>query len=414
MLSNTFKALRHKNFRLFFFGQFVSLIGTWMQSVAQGWLVLQLSNSALVLGIVGACGHLPTLLFSFWGGSFADRRSKRRIILTTQAIACFLAFTLGSLVIFEMVKVWHVATAAFVMGTVMSFDLPARQSFLIEMVGKDDLANAIGLNSSIFNAARLIGPGIAGFIIANLGIGMCYLLNGVSFLAVIAGLIMMQETAVSKPSGSRTQQGLREFAWDLRGEEEVACVLLLVAASSLLIVPYSILLPMFARDTLQVGAKGLGFLLAANGMGALSGALISASIPVEKRKMWHLFSHSIVFALSIFIFSFCQSYRIALIVLGFAGISMVGFFTSANAFVQLNIAHDKRGRVMGLYSVAFLGVVPFGSLLSGSLAQHIGVPGAIKAGTAAFVLISGLVWTSLKKRWVGRQNGISGNVTSDP
>src|SRR4030042_2197330 len=227
MRNRTFRALQHRNFRLFFFGQLPSLIGSWMQSVAQGWLVLQLSNSAFALGLVGAFGYLPTMLFSFWGGSVADRKSKRRIVLTTQTIAMCIAFSLSLMVIFNLIKTWHVVLLAFFMGTVTAFDLPARQSFLIELVGREDLTNAIGLNSSIFNAARLIGPGIAGFVIAYFGVEICFLINGLSFLAVIVSLLRMQNLQQANMAGFKKKGSIKDMAYYIRGQKEILMLLLL-------------------------------------------------------------------------------------------------------------------------------------------------------------------------------------------
>lgn len=396
--NTTFRALRHRNFRLFFFGQFISLIGTWMQAVAQGWLVLQLSNSALVLGLVGACGHLPALLFSFWGGSFADRVNKKHIVLTAQTAALVLAFSLGVLITSGLVKIWHVAFVAFFTGTVLAFDLPARQSFLIEMVGRDDLANAIGLNSSIFNAARLIGPAIGGLVIAKIGVGACYFLNSLSFVAVITGLLRMGPLRVKDKAPSDARESVGAFAGYLQENTKICYALAMVAAFSLLVLPYTVLLPMVARDILKVGPKGLGFLFGANGLGALIGALVTASVPGQTRRMWHLFSMSLLFAFFILLFSLCQKYYCALICLFFAGMSMVGFFTTANAFVQLNVPDEKRGRIMGLYGIAFLGMMPLGSLFSGGLAHYVGVPKAISTGAVLAASVSVWLWASGSRR----------------
>ena len=386
--NRTFRALRHRNFRLFFFGQLTSLIGSWMQSVAQGWLVLQLSNSAFALGLVGTFGYLPTMLFSFWGGSVADRKSKRRIVLATQTVAMCLAFSLAFLVTLNLIKTWHVVLLAFFMGTVMAFDLPARQSFLIELVGREDLTNAIGLNSSIFNAARLIGPGIAGFVIAYLGLEICFLINGLSFLAVIVSLLRMQNLQQANMVGFKKKGSIKEMAYYIRGQKEILMLLLLVATFSILVLPYTVLLPIFARDILKVGPKGLGFLFSAMGLGALIGAIMIATIAGQRDKLLYLWSNALLFGALIWAFSLCNQYYLALFLLFLAGMTMVGFLTTANAYVQLNVPDDRRGRIMGLYSIVFLGMMPVGSLLSGSLSQYIGVQRAISTGAILAELIT--------------------------
>lgn len=396
----TFRALRHRNFRLFFFGQLTSLIGSWMQSVAQGWLVLQLTNSAFALGLVGMFGYLPTLLFSFWGGTLADRNSKRRIVLITQTVATCLALTLGLLVIMHLVQIWHIILLAFSLGTVMAFDLPARQSFFIELVGREDLTSAIGLNSSIFNAARLIGPGIAGLIIARFGVAVCFFLNSLSFLAVILGLLCMKDVQAKELLYRPEKGGLRDTVSFVRGRREILFVLLLVATFSILVLPYHVMLPKFARDVLQAGPKGLGFLFAANGLGALIGAIVVASRSGKGRSVSYLCSNSILFAGFIFLFSMNRDFRYALAYLFLAGMTMVGFLTTANAFLQLSVPDERRGRIMGLYSITFLGMMPVGSLLSGSLAHYMGVTRAVAVTTAlaGFIAVSLGITAVLSRR----------------
>ncbi|MFH1148175.1 MAG: MFS transporter [Pseudomonadota bacterium] len=389
--SSAFRALRHRNFRLFFLGQLTSLVGSWMQSVAQGWLVLQLTNSAFALGLVGMFGYLPTLLFSFWGGAVADRNSKRRIVLTTQTVAACLAFALGLLVVFDLVRIWHIVLLAFSLGTVMAFDLPARQSFFIELVGREDLTSAIGLNSSIFNAARLIGPGIAGLIIARFGVAICFFLNSLSFLAVIAGLLRMKDAGAKEFSCRPVKGGFKDTLSFISGHREVLFVLLLVATFGILVLPYQVMLPKFARDVLRIGPRGLGFLFAANGLGALLGAIMVASKTGRSKNMLYLFSNAILFAGFIFLFSLAGEFRYALIWLFLAGMTMVGFLTTANASLQLSVPDERRGRIMGLYSITFLGMMPVGSLLSGSMSHYMGVTGAVAVTTVLAGFIAALL-----------------------
>src|SRR5436309_4670441 len=280
-----FGALDHRNFRLCFLGQGVSLIGTWMQDVGQGWLVLELTNSPFYVGIVSALGSLGVLLLTIYAGVVVDRTNKHRLVILTQTLSMFPAFALAALVWSRTVAVWHVAALAAFLGVVNAFDIPARQAFIVDLVGKDDLMNAIALNSSAFNAARVIGPAVAGVLIGVLGVGACFFLNGVSYLAVIAGLLAMRlPPHVPDPRTGSAWTGLSEAVAFIRGDRRVSTQVVLMALFSLFGFPYFVIMPVFARDVLHRGAAGYGLLMTAVGCGALIGALAVAWLDRRIRK----------------------------------------------------------------------------------------------------------------------------------
>jgi MFS family permease len=389
-LPATFAALRHRNFRLFFGGQLLSLVGTWMQSVAQGWLVLQLSNSALMLGFVGAASSLPILALSFLGGTLADRHDKRRLLIITQTAAMLLAFGLWALVAAGLARTWHVVAMAFGLGTVMALDVPARQAFVVEMVGKEDLVNAIALNSSVFNAARMIGPALAGILIAEAGTANCFLINGLSFLAVIAALAMMNPTLLNGRGHTR-HVGLRDGAAEMRrflaGNRPQLLVLALTAVLSICILPYAVLMPIMARDVLGVGARGLGFLMSATGVGALAGALTVATFGGRGSRTGWLFGPSLLAAAAMLAFSLSRRYPLSLALLFFVGFGIVCQATTSNGFLQLSVPDALRGRMMALFGIFFLGMMPLGNLVAGFVAHLSGAPLALGLGA----VVSGVV-----------------------
>ena len=381
----TFSALKHRNFRLFWTGQFVSLIGTWMQTVAQGWLVLQLTNSAFLLGTVNAIGSLPVLLFALPGGVIADRVNKRRILLFTQTVAMILAFILAALTHLHntgviVLKVWYVVAIAAVGGTVFALDGPARQSFFIELVGKKDLLNAIALNSTIFNGARIMGPALAGILIGVIGTAGCFFLNGLSFVAVIIGLLMIRtDVPAAKRSDSPwddMKQGLK-YVWN---HKTVRALILIVALFSIFGMPYVVLMPIFARDILQKGASGLGFLMAATGLGALAGSLTLAAFSQIQRKGTLVFWAGIVFSLTTLAFAFSRNYILSLAILPLVGLSMVSQVATVNTMIQSTVSDQMRGRVMGVFTMMFMGMMPFGSFIAGAIASRWGAPFALQLG----------------------------------
>ncbi len=369
------QALKHRNFRLFFFGQSISLIGTWMQQVAMIWLVYRLSNSAFLLGAVGFCSQIPTLFVVPMAGVFTDRWNLQRTILVTQTLAMLQALILAALALTGVVAVWHVLLLSVCLGLVTAFDVPARQAFLIQMVeGREGLINAIGLNSSVFNGARLVGPAIAGFLIAAVGEGVCFLVNGLSYVAVLAALLAMQlrPRAPAKPP-QHVLYELREGFRYAFGFPPIREILLLLAVVNLAAMPLTVLLPVFAKAVLHGGPDTLGLLTAAMGMGALVGALVLASRKSVLGLGRQVFWASGVFGLSLIAFSTSTVLWLSLLLLVATGFSVMMETAASNTILQTIVDDDKRGRVMSFYGMAFLGVAPLGSLLAGSLASHIGV-----------------------------------------
>jgi MFS family permease len=378
---DTFRALRHRDYRLFFVGQLVSLVGTWTQSVAQAWLAYRLSGSAAVLGVVAFAGQIPTFLLASWGGAAADRLSRRSILVATQAASMALALALAALTLSASVAVPHLLTMAALLGVVNAFDIPARQAFVVELVGRDDLVNAIALNSSLFNGTRVVGPALAGVLVARFGEGWCFLINGVSYLAVLAGLaaIRARPAASPRPEGStlaRIVDGFRYAA----GARPVRALLLLLGVVSLTAVPYAVLMPVFADRVLGGGAAALGLLLGASGAGALAGALTLASRRgIAGLGRWVAVSAA-GFGAALVLFSLSRALWISAALLVPVGFFMINQMASSNTLIQSLVPDRYRGRVMALYTMMFMGMAPFGALLSGAAAERWGAPVAVAAG----------------------------------
>ncbi|HUI08587.1 MAG TPA: MFS transporter [Verrucomicrobiae bacterium] len=379
----TFSALRHRNYQLFFSGQLVSLIGTWMQMVAEGWLVYQLSNSAFLLGFVRFLNTLPVTALTLVGGVVADRSDKRRILVATQFSAMSLAFILAALVYFHVVRVWHVAALGLMLGIVNAFDIPTRQSFVVDMVGKEDLMNAIALNSSVFNGARIFGPALAGILIGVVGLAGCFFLNGVSFIAVIVGYLAMRLPAVApKTNHPSVWQATAEAFRHVAGNRVTRTIIILVAIVSLFGWPYTVLMPVFARDVLHVGAKGYGYLMALNGVGAFTGAMTLASLGHYPNRRRLVFGGLTGFSVMLFVFALSRTAWLSGLALVCSGWFMLLFFATANTSVQMRTPDELRGRVMGIYSLAFIGLSPVGSLLAGAIAHATSAPFAVAFGAA--------------------------------
>ena len=388
-----FRALRHRNFRLFYVGQTISLVGTWMQSVAQGWLVLQLTNSAFYVGLVSALGTLPILLVSLPAGVFADRANKHRLVVLTQALSLVQALVLAVLVWTRRIELWQVASLAVFLGVVNAFDMPTRQAFIIELVGKDDLMNAIALNSSAFNAARVVGPAIAGVLISTVGLALCYFLNALSYVAVIAGLWMMRMPPFVRPE--RTGPGwerFREGARFVRGDRRVRALVTMTAIISVFGFPFLVLMPVFARDVLRVGASGLGFLTAAVGIGALVAALGLAAFGPRVRKGGLLRWSGPVFGTALACFALVRWLPGDLLILAVVGGGMILNNAVTNTLLQMIVPDALRGRVMGFYTFMFLGMAPFGAFQAGWVAHLIGAPAAVAAGGAVCAVSSLVLW----------------------
>ncbi len=375
-------ALRHRNFRLFWFGQVASLTGTWMQGVASGWLVLTLTNSALLLGAVQAAGSIPILLLTMFGGVLADRYDKRRILVVAQSLMMLQATMLATLSLTHHIQLWHVIALAVFLGILNSIEVPTRQAFHVELVGKDDLQNAISLNSTAFNLTRIIGPSVAGFVVAQTGVGGCFALNAASFLAVLAGLAMMRgpfpaaRTSVRSPL-SEMRDGLRYVMHTPR----IRGLVVNVAAISVFGMPYATLMPVIARDVLHGGPRMLGFLSAAAGVGALGGALVLASRGsgrprFESRARVICAGHATA-AVALVLLSFSQAFWISAILLGIIGAAVVSAVASTNTLLQTYVPDELRGRVMGVHVTVFLGFSPLTALIAGTLAHLAGVSTAL-------------------------------------
>jgi MFS family permease len=378
-----FGALAYRNFRLFFLGQGVSLIGTWMQNVAQGWLVLELTNSPFYVGLVAALGSLGVLLFTIYAGVIADRTNKHRLVIATQSLSMIPAFALAALVWTRSVAVWHVAALAAFLGLVNAFDIPARQAFIVELVGRDDLVSAIALNSSAFNAARVVGPAVAGALIGLLGVGACFFLNGVSYLAVIGGLLAMRlPPYVPGPRTASLWAGLREIVAFIRSDRRVATVVVLMGVLSICGFPYLVMMPVFARDVLHRGAAGYGVMMTTVGVGALIGALAVALLDRRIPKGPTLVGAGGAFGTLLVAFALSRSYFLSLSLLALTGGTMIVNNALANAIIQTVVPDQLRGRVMGFYAFVFVGLAPIGSFTVGALAERVGTPAAVAAGGA--------------------------------
>ena len=390
---SAFPALRHRNFRLFFLGQGTSLVGTWMQSVALGWLVLQITDSAYWVGLVSALGTLPVLLFSLPAGVVADRVNKRRVVTVTQALSMAQALVLAALVATHRVELWHVVAAAVFLGLVNAVDIPTRQSLFVELVGKDDLMNAIALNSSAFNAARIIGPAVGGVLIAGVGIAACFFLNGLSYVAVLAGLLAMRLPAWVPPAALEGGVArFREGARYIFGDRRVRALVANTAVLSIFGFPYTVLMPVFARDVLHVGARGLGFLMASMGVGAVVAAL-GVAVFGPRLPRGRVVAHAgPAFGLCVAAFALTRWFPLAVVMLLLAGATMVANNAVTNTLLQTLVPDGLRGRVMGAYTFVFVGMAPFGAYQAGWLAERIGVQEAVAAGGLVCAAVSLVMW----------------------
>jgi MFS family permease len=370
-IQSLFRSLRHRNFRLFFIGQLVSLVGTWMQNAAQAWLVLELTRSPFKLGVVTALQFLPMLFLAFFTGPFIDYFPKRKIIIAAQVVLMFQAFSLAMLDWTGTVEYWHVLVLATVLGIANTIDMPARQSFLIELVGRDDLMNAIGLNSAIFNTARALGPAVAGILIATLGTAVCFFVNGMSFLAVLASLfaLRMAEPVRIGPPSYRILEDAGEALSAVRQTPIVQATILLVAVVSVFGVNFNVLVPVFARDELMQDAAGFGFLLSSFGVGALVGAVSLTIMSRLGPKPALLLGSGMGLSLFLIVLGLQRMYGFSAILLGLCGWCVVAFYGTANTTVQLNTEDRLRGRVMSIYTMAFAGLSPIGSVFAGTVAH---------------------------------------------
>jgi MFS family permease len=381
---STFAALRHRNYRLWFLGQTLSVVGTWAQSVAQGWIVYQLTGSELALGTITFFGSIPTLFLMVPAGALADRLPKRKVVTIAQAAMMLQAFALAAMAAMHVLRAWHVAVLAACLGVANSFDAPARHAMAAEMVeDRRDLANAVALNSTIFNTARVVGPAVGGIILARFGAAWCFGLNGVSFLAVILALLSMRLPAVeprlvSESVVEQVRVGVRYLWRDTR----IRTMVFLVGVGQVFGFFYSVLMPAYAADVLRVGEEGLGNLNAAIGIGALVGSLMVASLSGSRQKAFLLASGAFLFPIANLLFCASQSLVLSMLWLALSGVGFVTQNTTVNTLIQSAVPDELRGRVMAVYMLMFFGSTPFSALMAGALGQAVGVRAAIAIGSA--------------------------------
>ena len=390
----TFSAFRHRNFRLYFGGQLVSFTGSWMTTTAQGWLVYQLTGSKALLGLVAAAASAPMLVFATWGGWIADRYPKRSVIVVTQICSMLLTLAMAALVWTKIVQPWHIIGLAVLSGINMAFDMPARQSFVIEMTSREDLMNAISLNSSAFNCARIIGPSFAGLLMAHISITSCFLFDALSYIPVIAGLLLMRlakkENEIASSGGAIGQvlEGFR-YVW---GHSRVLTILSLFTVVGVFGWSYSVLLPAFAQDILHLGPNGYGLLMGGSGVGALLAALTVASaghiLPTRTMALGGVW----VFSVALVLFAYTRNIYLGVLLLALVGFGLVLYFSTSNTVLQSIVPDEMRGRVMGIWALIFGGMIPLGSLEAGLMADWLGTPatmaiGALICALAAFVTL---------------------------
>jgi MFS family permease len=391
-LPQTFRSLQHRNFQLYFTGQLISVAGTWMQVVAQAWLVYELSHSELMLGVVGFAAAIPSLLISPWGGVVVDRVNKRNLLVVTQASAMMLAFILAALTFAGLVQVWEIVVLAALMGVVNAFDGPARQAFVVEMVGREDLPNAIAINSMMFNGARVVGPALGGLLLATVGTAWCFFINGVSFLAVIGCLLLMRLTPrtqvleVGSPWND-LKHGLRYVLL----HRNIFALLMLALIFSVFGISYNTLLPAFVDQVLHADATGYGALNAFIGVGAVIGAFSMARYGDRGQRGRWLVWMILLFPFILLLFAFTTQFVVALGLAVGLGVGFMLVFTCINTLLQTNVDDQMRGRVMGLYTLTFFGFAPFGNLAIGTLAEQWGMSTIIALNAACTFILAAIV-----------------------
>jgi len=395
-LPQALRALGHRDFRLFWCGQLVSLVGTWMQAVGQSWLVLDLTNSPFKLGLLSTLQFLPMLCLGLVAGALTDRLPKRRLIIGTQLALLVQAFTLSALVWSGHVRYWHVAVLATLLGVVNTVDMPARQSFIADMVGRDSLMNAIALNSAVFNAARVVGPAVAGLLVGRYGVALAFFMNGVSFVAVVAALVMIRTEGDPRPRQAATMSAdiLEGLAYAVH-TPRIALILSLLLSVSLFVMNFSVLVPLFARTVLHQDAHGFGLLMASMGAGSLAGAVGIALGGRTRPRLRVIAGAAVVATLSTLALAPVHHFPVAVSVLFVVGCSTIVFMTSCNSTLQISAPDDLRGRMMSLYTLVFAGVTPFGALLMGTVAERLGVAAAFAVAGGLgllLILIVLLVW----------------------
>jgi len=389
-LQQAFRALRHRNFRLFAAGQIVSLVGTWMQSVAQAWLVYRLTHSALLLGTAWFCAQIPVFAFGALGGLAADRYSRHRLVVVTQILSMCQALVLAALTLSGKVQVWHVLALAMALGTINAFDMPGRQSLIVQMTGKDDLLNAISLNSAIFNGARFVAPPLAGWVLAAFGEGVCFLLNGVSFLAVSGCLLAMRLPRFSRHAQNSPWAHLVEGFKYVHGHRAVRTLLGMMAAITIAGMPAVVLMPFFAEDIFHRGSRGMGILMGAMGAGAVAGTLVLAWRERVSTLPKVIFRSALLLGAGFCFFAWSNLFYLSLAVMPLIGFSAMRQMASANTLIQTLIPDEFRGRTMAFYTMTVVGLGPFGSLAAGTLAHAYGARLTVLAGGALAMAAAGI------------------------
>lgn len=392
-ISSAFPAFESRNFRLYFYGQLVSLIGTWLQVVAQGWLVLELTNSAFLLGIVAAAGSAPSLIFSLFAGVIVDRFSKRHILIFTQIAAMALAFILGILTITHLINVTEIAILAFLLGTVTALDIPARQAYAVDLVKKNALASAIAINAGTFNAARVIGPSIAGLLIALVGTGGAFIANGISYIAVIIALLFINTPVLPKRTHLHPLNAIKEGLLYSFSHPAIRTLLIFTGVSSLFGWSYGTIMPLIAKDIFHTDASGLGYLLAANGLGALGATFFVSAFSKKFSRLFFIIGGNALFALALFIFTYTNTFLFAIPFLFLAGLGLITQFAVINTELNHTVDDHLRGRVLSIYTLMFLGLSPAGSFQIGYLAEHFGPGFAIRVGAVILFLFGIIIWS---------------------
>lgn len=402
-LSNPLAALKHRNFRLFWLGQCFSLTGTWMQNMAQAWLVLELTDSAFWLGFVGTIQFLPMFALSLYAGTVIDRFPKKKMLLLTQLVMTVLALLLAVDLWLGTIALWHILVLAGILGIANTFDMPTRQAFMIELVGREDLMNAIVLNGTIFNGARVIGPSVAGFLINQLGMSWCFFLNALSFVPVIAGIAMIKLQEKPLVEEAREQRNVwQEIKVGLRyvkSTENILVPMAILSVLSLFAMNFNVLIPLYTKDVFHGGADKFGFLMAANGIGALIGSAILAVKSSGGPKFRTLLTGALGLCVFQLLLVPVKTYTAAYLLLGLVGISMITVATTANSMIQVNTPHHLRGRVMSIYTLIFIGFTPFGSLLSGSAANVWGAPATLGLSILTCLSLITVIWVHYRKKF---------------
>lgn len=383
---SAFPPFAYRNYQIWFSGQFTSLIGTWIQTIAQGWLVLQLTNSALWVGTIAALNFLPVLLFGLWGGVIVDRFPKKRLLFITQFLSMTCAFILGILTILNVVNVYHIAAIALVLGIVGTVDMPVRQSLAVELVGKEHLSSALALNSGTFNAARVIGPAFAGILIATVGIGGSFIINGISFMAVLIALFFIKIKERPYMVHPHPIKAIKEGIKYALSHSTIKMLLIFAGITSIFGWSYSIILPVIVKDIFHLGAAELGYFSAASGLGALVGAIIVSSNSKKIKPMRFMIAGSLMFSLALILFSYTSIVWIAMLLLFFSGLGILMQYTMINSTIQHMVDDSVRGRVMSIYVMMFAGMQPFAGFQVGYIAEHLGPEMAIRIG--AFVVLA--------------------------